>query len=799
MSRSEGSTAVQRAACAAALALAACIAPTTAAGDAASAPRFAGYREPAPEIVELLTAPREPEPLLHEASAQLALLFRETVLDRDRLAREWYGLAGYRFDPHTGTSGVERRVERVEIVALNGPDVAPVVWVPAGGARLADVRFSPDGRRLSAVAVGDGPARIVLFDVGSRSEKTLAAPIQAAWGAPCDWIDAANLLCRLVLEARGAPPPPLIEPEVLEHDRGPLPLRTYSNLLDDEHEEELFEYHFASELARVGVDGGVRRVPGTRGLLANAEPSPDGTLAVVTRIERPYSRLARARSFPNRVEIWNLDESRRVYSSGAKGLGADPEPDAPTARLFVWRAGEPTALGWLAKGDGDAERWMAVSAPFDDGEAYEVASSADGIDRFAWTTAGTPLFSTKRADGVEVFAVGAAGPRSIWRGASLDPNHDPGTALRIDGGRGPILERDGRIFLVGDGPSAEAPEPFLDVLDLSSGERERRFTSAPDVYETVVGVLDANGDWLVTARETESEPPNLHAIRNGKRSRLRPFPSPYPALDAAERRRVDFRRADGVELRGTLYLPAGRKDRGPLPTLVWIYPREYADREYAEQVDVRMYRYHRVRSASPLAAVLAGYAVLVNPTMPIIGEGETLNDQYLEQLVENARAAVEHLTELGVADPARVAISGHSYGAFSTANLLVHSRIFATGIAISGAYNRTLTPFGFQHEKRSLWKATEFYARVSPFFSVDKLEAPLLLVHGGADSNPGTPPLQARRFFHALVGVGAHARYVEMPFEDHHLRARESVLHVSAEMIDWLDRTIGPARPGAER
>jgi dipeptidyl aminopeptidase/acylaminoacyl peptidase len=749
--------------------------------------------------VDLLTAPLAPEPLVHRSSSRVALLHRETVLSRDRLARRWYGLAGFRFDPATGTSGTERRIHRVEVVSALEPG-PPIIWEPSGGALLWDVRFSPDGRWLSAVSAKDGPARLAFFDIETQKERILSVPLQAAWGSPCDWVAADALVCRLLMTHERPRPPERIEPDVLEHSGGATPLRTYSNLLDDSFEEDLFEFHFSSEIARVQLDGTVTRIAGTRGLLSRIVPSPDGHFAEVTRIERPYSRLAPARRFPSRVEIWDLENAKRLYASDLKGLGADAQPGANEARRFVWRPGVPTTIGWLEKVEASdsspaGTRWVALEAPFASAEPREVARSERAIHRFGWSTKGTPVFSTRTDVGVEISVAGPSGPRVIWQGASKDLYDDPGRALRTEGGRGPILEWQGRIFLAGDGLGPKGPRPFLDALQLDTLEVKRLFQSDVGVYETVVAMIDPEAPLFVTSRETESQAPNLFAVGNGARTALRHFPSPYPALDAAERRRLDYERKDGVKLRGTLYLPPDWATRAPLPTLVWIYPREYSDRDYAEQVDVRMYRYHRVRSASPLAAVLAGYAVLVNPTMPIIGEGDALNDEYLEQLVENARAAVEHLVELGVTDPERVAISGHSYGAFSTANLLIHSRLFATGMALSGAYNRTLTPFGFQHEKRSLWKATDFYARVSPFFSVDQLAAPLLLVHGAADANPGTPTLQARRFFHALVGVGGTARYVEMPFEGHHLRARESVLHVSAEMIDWLDRTIGSGAP----
>jgi len=241
-----------------------------------------------------------------------------------------------------------------------------------------------------------------------------------------------------------------------------------------------------------------------------------------------------------------------------------------------------------------------------------------------------------------------------------------------------------------------------------------------------------------------------------------------------------------------LYLPKDRDPTKPLPTLVWIYPAEFSDEQYAGQMDSRRFRFHQIKEASPIAAVLDGYALLLNPTVPIIGEGEDANDTYLEQLVSSMEAAIDYLVDNGISDRDRMAVAGRSYGAFSTANLLAHSELFRTGIAISGAYNRTLTPFGFQHEKRSLWDAASFYTRMSPFYFANQINEPFLIMHGGVDDNPGTPTLQARRMVHALVGNGARVRYVELPFEQHHYRARENVLHTSAEMLDWLDQTIGP-------
>jgi dipeptidyl aminopeptidase/acylaminoacyl peptidase len=362
----------------------------------------------------------------------------------------------------------------------------------------------------------------------------------------------------------------------------------------------------------------------------------------------------------------------------------------------------------------------------------------------------------------------------------------------VDGDVGAVLEVEGDIFLAGDGLGPDGPRPFLDAFDLRSRRTERIFAAEPGVFEVVLGLLDPEGPVLLTSRETESEPPNLYVVRGTTRTALRPLPTPYPDLTNVNRRVVRYTRSDGVALSGSLYLPAGWSGEAPLPTLVWIYPYEFSDREQAEQLDVRSFRFHKVKGPSPLAALLEGYAVLLNPTVPILYEGSRVNDDYIPQLVASVEAAVEHLVEIGVAEPGRIAVAGRSYGAFSSANLLIHSRRFATAIAMSGAYNRTLTPFGFQREKRSFWEATGLYTSISPFFHADRIEVPMLLIHGSADENPGTPPLQARRFVHALVGEGVPVRYVELPYEGHHYWARESVLHVAAEMIEWLDGAIGP-------
>jgi dipeptidyl aminopeptidase/acylaminoacyl peptidase len=768
--------------------------------------QVADYRQPPPAVTALLTAPTPPEPLMHARSQQVALLYREPVIALERLARPRVGLAGYRLDPLAGTSGVGPLISRVAIVSTaEGADPVPIEWLPRDGALLDFVHFSPDGRTLAALAVTAGPARLVLFDVPGRKERVLDVPVNVAWGDPCRWVDSGELLCRVVPEGRGTAPAERPAPVLAEHAGGAAPIRTYRNLLENSYEDELFDYHFTAQLARVDLAGKVRRLPGLEGLIASLEPSPDGNYAVITRLGRPYSRLVPARLFPSVVELWDLAHGQRLYASEPSGFGLDDEADhheAASPRRATWKPGSPTTLGFIEEArDADGRRvyrWMALTLPIAGGPT-EVVSSSKAIQRFGWTTGGTPYLVTRGDTPAEVDfqLVTEQGAVSIWRGAAADRYQNPGRALRLDGADGPVLESDGRIFIAGDGLSARGPQPFLDIYDLRQKSAERVFRAEPGVFEVVLAVLDPAVPTFVTSRETETESPNLYLHRGAERTRLTHVPDPFPQLAGTSRRVVTYRRADGVELSGTLYLPAGYREGERLPTLVWIYPTEFSGREQAEQMDLRFFRFHRVKGPSPLAAVAAGYAVLLNPTVPIVSEGGAPTDDYIPQLVASVEAAVDHLVELGVSDPERLAVAGRSYGAFSSANLLIHSQRFATAITMSGAYNRTLTPYGFQHERRSFWDAADYYAGISPFFHADKLKRPILIVHGGSDENPGTAPDGARRFFHALVGQGAVARYVELPHEGHHYWARENVLLASAEMLDWLERWIGPGGDAA--
>jgi dipeptidyl aminopeptidase/acylaminoacyl peptidase len=384
-----------------------------------------------------------------------------------------------------------------------------------------------------------------------------------------------------------------------------------------------------------------------------------------------------------------------------------------------------------------------------------------------------------------------------------DAYKNPGTPItqvRPDG-QTTLLQDGDVIFLSGRGAGESGDRPFLDAMDLKTLKKERLFHCSEGVYERPLSFVGGSRTRILIERESKTEPPNIFVVdlKSGERTKLTDFKDPAPELTGISKELIKYRRADGVPLSGTLYLPPGYKAGTKLPLIVWAYPLEYSDAATAGQVRGSPFMFTTLRGDDPRFFVTQGYAVLMDATMPVVGDPETMNDTYVEQITASAKAAIDTLDAKGVIDPKRVGIAGHSYGAFMTANLLAHSRLFAAGIARSGAYNRTLTPFGFQSERRSFWEAPDLYMKMSPFTHANKIKDPLLLIHGEADNNSGTFPIQSERMFQAIKGSGGTARLVLLPHESHGYRARESVLHVLAEMFEWADKYIKnrtPPSPG---
>ncbi|HEX2162346.1 MAG TPA: prolyl oligopeptidase family serine peptidase [Thermoanaerobaculia bacterium] len=784
------------------------------------------YRQPSDSLVALVDAPRTPAVRVSPDGEWLLLLESPSLPGIEEVAARELRLAGMRIDPAVSGPSRDFPLSDLSLVRVADGEERSVSGLPAAP-KLANVSWSPDGSRFAFTHRTADRIELWVGDVadGRARRVTERALHLAAREAPVWLASGEALVAALVPADRGAePPPPAVPPgPVIRESRGrTAPARTYQDLLENEYDARLFEHHFTSQLAVVGLDGTVSAI-GDPGLLWDFSPAPDGRHLLVETLHRPFSYLVPASRFPRRVEVWTT-AGQRV--AGLVDLPLQEEVpttfgSVPTGpRGHHWRSDAPATVVWVEALDGgdagreadERDRVVQLAAPFS-GEPAPLVTLALRFGGIEWASGDLAIASewwwrtrTQRAWRLRPDRSGAAPELLVdvnWEDRYRHPG-DPVTTTTPSGHRVLLTAGGGEsIFLIGDGASEEGDRPFLDRWDLSTKEKARLFRSEAPYYERPVEVLDPAAGVVLTRRESVDEPPNyflrrLEGAADAAASpfRLTDFPHPTPQLAAIGKELVRYSRADGVELTATLYTPAGwTREDGPLPTLLWAYPEEFKDADFAGQVRDSPYRFDRLWWGSPLLWLAEGYAVLDDPAMPIVGEGEAEpNDRYVEQLVASAEAAVDELVRRGVSERGRIGVGGHSYGAFMVGNLLAHSDLFAAGIARSGAYNRTLTPFGFQSEERTFWEAPEVYFAMSPFMHADRVEEPILLIHGEADNNSGTFPMQSERFYNALQGHGATVRLVMLPHESHGYLARESVLHMLWETERWLDEFVAPER-----
>jgi dipeptidyl aminopeptidase/acylaminoacyl peptidase len=785
-----------------------------------------GYQLPPQVLVDIIDAPPTPGVYLSPDNEWMLLLLRPGLPSIEEVAQPELRLAGLRINPRSNGRSRERyTMNGLTFRQLSDGNERPVTGIPEG-ARITNVSWSYDGKRVAFVV--NHQDRLSLWSAELKDGKARRVTpedtaLNGVYGRPYRWLaDSKSFVVTAVPAGRGAAPaePRVPAGPVIQENLGKkAPARTYQDLLQSAYDESLYDYYTTSQLVRLTLKGKATHV-GTPAIYRRLRPSPDGKYLLVEIVHRPYSYTLQENRFPKRVEVWDLDgnlihqvadlplQDQIPISFGSVATGP---------RYVNWRADVAAELCWveaLDGGDGGAEaeerdRVFTLAAPFAGepeplitlGQRYGGVEWGDDNLAFVvswwWKTRNIKAWHVKPGDR-------AAAPKLVQDRSFQDRYNDPGDPITHAGKYGwdVILTADkgNTVFLIGDGASPEGDRPFLDAHDLTTGEKTRLFRSEAPYYERPVELIDVEKRLLLTRRESQTDPPN-YFLRNLKGDDLvqkTEFPNPNPQLEGTSKEMIQYERSDGVQLTGTLYLPAGYdKDRdGPLPTLMWAYPTEYKSAADAGQVTDSPYRFTRVWWGSPMLFLTLGYAVFDDPSMPIVGEGdEEPNDTFVEQLVSSAQAAVDVVVERGVADPDRIAIGGHSYGAFMTANLLAHSDLFRAGIPRSGAYNRTLTPFGFQAEERTLWEAPEIYFAMSPFMHADKINEPILLVHGDADNNSGTFPLQSERMYGALKGHGATVRLVMLPHESHGYRARESVLHMLWETSEWLDRYVKNAEP----
>ncbi|MBY0507400.1 MAG: prolyl oligopeptidase family serine peptidase [Bryobacteraceae bacterium] len=769
----------------------------------------AQYRTPPPEILDVLHARRLPTLSLSPTRTHVALIdsvVHPTIAD---LSKPMLRLAGYRIDPLANGPRLTAYGTGVTLKQLPSGADMPVTLL--ANARLGTPVWSTNGQSIAVTNATNSGTELWVVSVATGKAKKLNVAVNAAMGNPIDWMpDHRTLLVKAIPANRGAAPRDAAAPlgPISQESGGKAgPVRTNPDALHSPHDEALFDYYGRAQLLLVDTVTGVATPSGAPDMFLNVTPSPDGQHLLVTRLLKPYSYLHDANEFPKQIDVVTT-KGALVYTVAKLPL-AERVPIGGViagARQVRWHPSEPGMLVWVQALDG--------------GNPKEKVPHRDQLMAYRPLTrmAPAPLTKTEhRLTNLQFFAKGKGflvsdfdrdrrwqrtflvnegAPKLLFSRNIQDRYKDPGAPV-MKQDDGVILEAGGKLLLIGTGATPQGDRPFLDRFDLATAKAQRLFESAPGKYESVVGVLDETGDRLLIRSESPTAPPNYFIREAGKTVAVTSFPDPAPSLRGITKQLVTYQRPDGVPLSFTLYLPPGYKPGTRLPAVVWAYPREYNDPETAGQVSGSTNRFTMIGGMSHLFFLLRGYAILDDAAMPVVGDPETVNNTYVAQIVASAKAAIDKAAEMGVIDPTRVGVGGHSYGAFMTANLLAHSDLFRAGIARSGAYNRTLTPFGFQSERRTLWEAPEVYMAMSPFMVAQKIKEPILFIHGEADNNQGTFPIQSERMYQAVRGNGGTARLTILPHEAHGYAAKESIEHTLWEMVSWFDKHVKGSAPAA--
>ncbi len=778
------------------------------------------WKSPDDDILKVLHAPQLPRASVSPTGSHLLLTDRIQYPPLSELAGPMLKLAGIRVNPknnyyhgqHGGTSPRIQRISDGKVTQIRIPD----------GAEVVETQWAADGQRFAmAVATKDG-VDLWLGHISGKVEKVPDMRLNPLLDEPIRWLpDQERLLLRRIGD-RGAVPrkPELpIGPKILE-DAGASARSTYEsrNLLETAYDDELFSYYTSCELVIYNTDTKTSRLVGPSATYMYGAPSPDGKYILAERLKKPWSHDVAWWRFANDAEVWDMDGKlvKKLYSQTVHTeVPVHGEIEGP--RYIDWQATAASTLYWMEALDGGdpkkevkhRDQLMRLAAPFD--QKPELVFKAEHrIYSKAWCDKQGVLLlyqrdRMKRWRHVWKLDVdnGTAAPWLDWNEG--DRYNNPGRPVYtvLENGQRAVRVDDNQIYFHGRGGTDKGDRPFLDSRNLETGEVERLFRSDKDKFEYFIALADQPSSFIISS-ESSNSVPNYHMCSYGEAIEteegegtrtisfvpITNFEDPCPELRGIDNKLVRYKRDDGVELSFKLLLPPGYKKGTRVPTVVYAYPLEYSSSETAGQVRGSSNRFIRLYGASHKYFLMRGYAVLDNTAMPMVGDPETVYDTFVPQLVSDAEAAVAKAIEIGVADPDRIGIIGHSHGGLMVANALAHTDLFCAGIARSGSYNKTNQPFGFQGERRSLFEATDSYIDCSPTFFAHQVNEPILIVHGADDSNPGTLSFQSEVFYEAVRGSGGTARLVMLPFEDHSYRARESIEHVLWEQLNWFDKHV---------
>ncbi len=774
------------------------------------------YRLPPQNVVDIIDAEPEPAVSFSPDRKKMLYIYRDAMPPIADVARPMLRLAGMRIDPAANARFATSFNTGIELSDLKRK-TSTKIPLPEG-TKVAGVDWSHHSDSFVVVTVNGQGSQLWVVDCKNPTRpRLLTERLNTIMGGPQWFPDGKQVLVQLVPERRGDVPqnsPVPVGPRVQESVGNKSPTRTYQDLLQNPHDESLFEYYSRNQLSVINFSGEeIKKTPlSDPQIFASVEISPGGEHVLVETIQKPFSYLMTAGSFPRQIAVWNL-KGRLDYKVAdvpmAENIPIEGVRTGP--RNVSWMSGRKATLVWneaLDGGDPNRETefrdaYVSIAAPFD-GQPVEIVRTNHRAFGMSYLTDPDQVMTVQYdrdrrwvTSLIHDLSASDQQPKVAMDRSIRDRYGDPGRIVsRIDESGHAVALQDGDyVYRIGAGASPDGDLPFIDRQNIVTMETERLWRCSKGKLESVVGIASSSVDkkpTIITRRQSKKAPPNyyLRDLNSGSEFELTAFKDPTPQIRGITKQLVTYQRADGVPLSATLYLPADYKEGTRLPLLVWAYPREFNDVKTAGQISGSEDTFTRIRSISHLTFLTQGYAIMDAATMPVIGDPETMNDTFIDQIVAAAQAAIDKAVEMGVADRNRVGVGGHSYGAFMTANLLAHCDLFKAGIARSGAYNRTLTPFGFQSERRSLWDAKSVYFGISPFMHANKIQEPLLMIHGEEDNNSGTFPMQSKRMFQAVKGNGGTVRLVMLPEESHGYRARESVLHTQAEMIDWFDKYV---------
>ncbi len=785
------------------------------------------YQKPHASILELVDAPMAPAIRIDSKGENVILFFRDQYKSIAELSEEELRLGGLRINPRTNIGSRTTYYNNIKVKKTSEKEPRQLTGVPEN-ARLSNFSFSPNEKFVAFLNSTENKVELWVADIEKATAKKLSSEkINANLGNPINWFkDGNSLLIKVVPDDRkdlintseAIPQGPTIT--VSEGEKAQN--RTYQDLLGNTNDEFNFEQLALSQIKKVSLNGNISDFLPTA-MYNDISFSPNGEYFTATIIKKPFSYIVPYSRFPFVTNIYNNSGKLVTTINDVPLNEVQPKGFMATRtgkRNLNWRSDKPATLYWaeaLDNGDPEIEvdhrdAVYELNAPFTGKERLllKTINRFSGIiwgnDNIAiasdywWNDRNTKSYSFNPSNSSEK-------PKIIFDRNYQDQYGHPGNFVTT---RNTFNERileihNGNAYLMGDGFSEKGQFPFIDQFNLKSNKTKRIYESTyTDKLETLNSAIDIKKGIVLVRIESQQEYPNYYFRNINKKNDLTPvtyFENPFKSMQNVHKEVITYKRADGLDLEGTLYLPAGydmdKKEK--MPMILWAYPREYKDKSSASQSTTNPNKFIYPFWGSPVYWVTRGYVVLDGAAFPIVGEGETQpNDSFRKQLVDNAKAAIDAVDEMGYIDRNRVGVGGHSYGAFMVANLLSHSNLFAAGIARSGAYNRTLTPFGFQSEERSYWDSPETYNDMSPFMHAEKMKTPMLLIHGEADNNSGTYPMQSERYFNALKGLGATARLVILPKESHGYSAKESILHMLWEQDEWLEKYVKSAPDSSE-